>query len=818
MIKYILILFTIVSSVFAQTPKGSWDTRFCPCGLKGWEPTSLTKDGDNIYINGHIDSSSFSDFGYIQGRRMVGLPLVWDGKEFSVLGGGVSPYYYTDGGKGYTVSNTIVVGDSVIVVGFFDSVGADIPAKSVGIWNKKKEVWEIPPQPNFIMGEIKASTADENDLFITGYFYDSTLKLINAVVRYNFKEQKWYELGLFFPNSYPSQVSISLNTKNLFVGGSFVKVEDDSSWYVSGIARWDRLSRSWYTIDSSLGGECSLLAGDGDTLYSAFRISDNGYVNLWSGSEWTAMSKDIVRYESPVKLVRDSGNVYLFSSRVIKTPNNVRDTLRYVARWINGEWEEVFEQLQRRNVTDMLKWGQFLGQLSKNEIFDGVLYNAGTVLRYNGNYAVPIDSGSCLGIAGPVSSMVNHNDTIYISGGFSFAGGVPAPGAAFWDGAGWNALGDIFNDSTDAGRNFTIYKDKLYAVRNMLSVWTGDHWRELGIGDTNAFEGANIRDMVVYHDTLVVGGALTGQNAPYGKMAKWDGRHWSRFDGDVTSGDENIANDGIYTMAAKGDDLYIGGSFTMHAGDSMNSIAHWDGEQWLPIITNGQKGLGSRSGLTQGFISELAFLDSRIIAMGNNFDSVMKSRCGGMVAINDDAFQSFLVERPFTFSSKPPMTTYKDDIFVGRYAGTSPALIRDGLPISLGKIEDNTISSLVTDSKGNLYVGGSFVKADGVLSQYFGIWNPNTAAVENDQGPSLDLENDFAIYPNPAVETVTILLSEDSSPSQISIKDQLGRELLSLDTTETVIRHDIRLFPNGVYYVTVVTGGVNQTKKFIVSH
>lgn len=821
---YVFLLICLVTVARAQS--GRWDDRFGPCGvtLRDNVWNVLVRDGDKFYLGGSFGTT---DLAIAQGRKVTGLPLVWDGKAFSVLGGGVGRIWFSDGSSGYNVSNTIVVGDSVIVVGYFDSVGGNLPAKNVAIWNKKITSWEaLLPMPP--VAQIMASTADKDDLFIAGYVYDSTLKYVSSIIRYNFKERKWYQLGLFTYGGTPARINaISLSEKNLFVGGKFVKHSGDNIRY-SSAARWDRSTRKWHPLDTSTfdsdsvhwGAEVtSIQSGGGDIAYAVFNSAN---VRQWSGSQWHDMNKNVKKFEYPTKLVIDRGQLYLFVYKVHRQLQG--DTIHTVATWNGSEWEHVFEELRYRSVDKVVHWDQLLGQLSMNEMFDGVMYNAGSFRRYNGKYVVPIDSGSCNGVDGSVESILAHNDTIYITGEFRFAGGVPAPGGAYWDGSGWNALGDIFDDNTTARGlgHLTFYQDKLYAAaRSTLMYWAGDHWQGVGSG-ADSSELREIRDVAVYRDTLVLAGPLSGEKEPYRKLAKWDGLYWSIFDEDESFLGQDDHDDGLYTLAARGDDLYVGGSFVIYNGDTMNSIAHWDGTRWQPIITNDQRGVGSAPWGPQGSVNELAFWDSTLILRGSNFDSVVGARCRALAFVSETGITP-LLRSGTKLSPDGPMIISGDEMYLADHSGYAANVTRvdrDGKVFSFGSAVDGIgtfgygrINSMAVDGNGQLYVGGSFTAIGTKPQLNFSIWTESQVSVKKEHSDHAPL---VTLSPNPCAASLFIH-SEEQTLKRVRIFNAFGTTVAEF-TMNGDTQFDVRNLPNAMYYMEVEAGSQKQIVKFIVSH
>jgi hypothetical protein len=807
-----LLLCLCSSSGKAQSTKGSWDSRFCSCGVSWKTVESITKDGDKIYLSGSIDSGWWGDYGLTQGKR-AGFPTVWDGKEFSVLGGGVDPIILTNSngdGKGFNVSNTIVVGDSVIVIGLFESVGGGVASKNVAFWNKKLERWDAPspmPTPYNTGFPITASVADENDLFIAGHFQSDTNEWdYSSVLRYNFKERKWHSLGLFTTSTEAAYVtSLSLNENNLYVAGTFTQLNYEGTF--NHIARWDRDTMAWRSLDFGYSDVSvnSIAAVNGDTLYATWGSSYHGWhVQYWAENEWHDMGT--VAISSLGNVVRDGSTIYLLGIGLMRQGN---DSIINAARWDGTKWVDAFTPL-KKDMNPYVVW-------STSKVYDGVLYEIGslyepTLRRFNGSTVVPIDSGSCYGINGSVSAMVSHNDTLYIAGSFSYAGGVPAPGVAFWDGKNWNALGEL-KDPYGAGfGKLIVYQNKLYAADfgQYLWYWMGDHWETVGENDSNMFGAYRIHDLAIYRDTLIIGGTYD-QSHSNRKLAKWDGKHWSYFDdGDTTQPDYSSSDQGVFAVAGRGNDLFIGGNFTKQDGDTMNSIAQWNGIEWSPIVTGNTIGLGRYDNYSGGRVEEFAFLDTTLIALTTRSD-IQKY---AVLRLSEDGLQ---VIHEGTAAYDELMTTSKNSIFLGRNLSVMKMGLEGG-PSQIGKLATswNTAEmfSIAADSKGHVFVGGLFQSVNGKLSSNFAMWTEGSADVRAAEDQASHI---MTLSPNPCSTTLHLLPKNVDLKKHVRIFDGLGITIASFIATGP-IDYDTRRLANAVYYVEVEENGAYEVLKFVVSH
>ena len=137
------------------------------------------------------------------------------------------------------------------------------------------------------------------------------------------------------------------------------------------------------------------------------------------------------------------------------------------------------------------------------------------------------------GANGDVSAIaVDGSGNVYVGGGFTFIGTVPANYIAKWDGSAWSALG--------SGMNGDVYA--------------------LAVSGTNLYAGGDF---------------TTAGGVPANNIAKWNGSAWSALGSGM--------NGTVYALAVSGTNLYAGGYFTTAGGVTANNIAKWDGSAWSAL-------------------------------------------------------------------------------------------------------------------------------------------------------------------------------------------------------------------------------------------
>ena len=213
-----------------------------------------------------------------------------------------------------------------------------------------------------------------------------------------------------------------------------------------------------------------------------------------------------------------------------------------------------------------------------------------------------------VGSSGSVDAITVFDDgngpALYVAGGFSTAGLVPAASIARWNGTGWSALGGGLGSGYvsslavyDDGNGPQLYVGGSFQTAggmpaSRIARWDGRHWSALGSGLNGL-----VRALAVVHENggaaLYVGGEFTTAGGiTANKVARWSRNGWSSTSGGL---DSNVAALAEYDDG-NGPALYAGGYFTNAGGIAANKIAKWDGQGWHDV-GGGLFGLGAPVGV-----------------------------------------------------------------------------------------------------------------------------------------------------------------------------------------------------------------------------
>jgi trimeric autotransporter adhesin len=343
------------------------------------------------------------------------------------------------------------------------------------------------------------------------------------------------------------------------------------------------------------------------------------------------------------------------------------------------------------------------------------------------------------GVNNTVYALAAIGDDLYVEGGFSQAGGAAANRIAVFDttqtgNAGWSALGDGVNNIVFA---LAAIGDDLYvggsflqaggAAASRIAVFdttqTGNAgWSALGDGVNSTVEA-----MAAIGDDLYVGGSfLQAGGAAANRIAVFDTNQtgnagWSALGDGV--------NSTVQALAAIGDDLYVGGQFTQAGGAAASRIAVFDTTQtgnagWSAIGDGVNSTVWTLAAIGDdlyvgGFFSQAGGAAANQIAVfdttqtGNAGWSALGDGVNGQVralaAIGDDLYVGGL------FTQAGGATANRIAVFDTTQTGNAGwSALGDGV--------DSTVHALAAIDD-DLYVGGQFTQAGGAATNQIAVFD-----------------------------------------------------------------------------------------------
>jgi trimeric autotransporter adhesin len=314
-----------------------------------------------------------------------------------------------------------------------------------------------------------------------------------------------------------------------------------------------------------------------------------------------------------------------------------------------------------------------------------------------------------------VSAMHGSGTNLYVSGEM-WVNNVPA-GIVQWDGAYWrslstsNLVGSLITKGADlyAGGLFNrIGNGGVYSITN-LARWNGTVWSGVG-GGVNG----RVRCMAVLGNDLYVGGDFTiAGTVSVSRIAKWNGTAWSGLGTGL--------NGSARALTVNGSNLYVAGEFSTAGGISASRLAKWNGSAWSAVNIP----------LQNGSVKTLASLGTNIYA-GGKIDAISGQKVGNIVSYNGTNWQK--LKSGVSFGKVNAIRVIGNDIYVGgdwrsiagtniaalaRYDGTNWSSVGTGISNSIG---DVIVADIHSNTNG-LFIGGSFNRAGGVNATNIAKWN-----------------------------------------------------------------------------------------------
>jgi hypothetical protein len=253
------------------------------------------------------------------------------------------------------------------------------------------------------------------------------------------RNNQWDTLGLF--NSDVNTVIHYGDT--LIVGGNFTGVNGES---VNNICAW--VNDMWVPFGDLGGAMPSKFRNINGEVFMVglFQEVDGQPCNGVAkrvGGQWVPVGNMPPPFGGIIHSVRD---IIEYNGQLVVT-GNINTAVGNDVFILEGEdWVPLGGGL--------LGWNSYGRRLA---VYQGDLYLAGglsvaegdigqCIIRWDGSQWHPLGSGlqAQLGNNGPfggADDLLIHNDELFVCGGFSFAGGIPARGVARWNGEQWCSVG-----------------------------------------------------------------------------------------------------------------------------------------------------------------------------------------------------------------------------------------------------------------------------------------------------------------------------------------------------------------------------------------
>ena len=542
---------------------------------------------------------------------------------------------------------------------------------------------------------VKTITINGSDVYVGGSFATAGGIPAKNIAKWN--GTAWSAFG----NGTNDEVRTSLYYNNaLYIGGTFTTAGGNT---VNCVAKWS--GNSWSPLSTGINGSyrsafVESMALLGSTVCIGGRFSSAGGVPAsnvasWNGSGWSNLGLGTGGAVPDVRAMAVSGS-YLYIGGEFASAGSA--TVAGIARWDGSNWSGLG--------TGVSGWGSVYSLA----IAGSNVYAGGDFTNMNGvrtsRIAVwngTIWSGLGNGLSGTVRAIVPLNGNVHAFGMFGGTDGVDtdadfiyASAFATWNGSKWSAPGSgigvdegqigsqiegAISSVASIGSDIFVAGDFLMAGGkrvNSIAKWDGTTWSGLGTGVEDFYgQPGSINDMSVIGGNLFVCGqfAFAGGVGVQG-VAMWNGTSWVSLGADISGTVRCLANvNGV---------LYLGGAFSHIGGVAANSLAKWSQGIWSPVLGG--------------------------VTMNSSYGEVFALCVSG---------SDLLVGGEFIMAGSVPALN------VARLSGNVWHPLGGGVGDPSDYWTPGTVNAIAVNGS-NIYCGGEFDRASGVLCNNVALWNGAT--------------------------------------------------------------------------------------------
>jgi hypothetical protein len=600
---------------------------------------ALAVSGTDLFVGGDFIAVSSSTQSEISANKIARWSL--SGGHWTPLGSAAR-----NGADGETVYALLVSGTKLYVGGYFFNVSSStqnaLSANCIACWSTTGNFWSPlgTPTQNGTGGRVFALALSGSDLFVGGHFGDvsSGTQNISAgnIACWSTTGNSWSLLGTPTQNGVNNDVvALAVNGSDLYVGGSFFTVSSNGQNQISAeyIAKWSTVGSAWTPLGSATQNGTNrrvnsqamhgsdLFVGGGFTTVSDSVLADRPAEGIakWSttGASWATLNgaAQSMNGGGGVSKLMVSGSDLIIAGGILNGSGLP----------FTGGIIKVRSQSPNADFTDRVaKWN---------------------LATYLWERAFPALVGDA--IDGTVSAIADAGPVIYVGGSFTLAGNVDANNVACWDKytRTWSALGSRDQNGVNGSvTSLAVIDGELYVggifssvsssgqnaiSANNIARWSAaaGSWSPLGSALQNGTH-SHVSALAVLGSDLYVGGAFTSvSNSSQGavsanRIARWNtsGSFWSA----LGSPTQNGTNEGVFSLAVSGTELFVGGEFTGVQSNTQSYVpsefvARWSTitSTWIPM------GAVERNGTNTGVFA-LAVIGTDLY-VGGNFNTVFST-------------------------------------------------------------------------------------------------------------------------------------------------------------------------------------------------
>jgi len=503
------------------------------------------------------------------------------------------------------------------------------------------------------------------------------------------------------------------------------------------------------------GGPVYVIGHDGKIYLNAFDLSVGGMqiknIAVWDGVRWRDTTTGIEGNSISSMLIDNNGQLLICAS-VDPETHQYSPYRSCVLRWDGTKWNTV--------------GGGLDGVISITIDTAGTIYACrktgyqSVVVRYNGSSWDRIGGEDINCMYGKI--MFDQQGTLWVSGSFNFVENIPAEGIARWDGNAWQPTSNgLLASKTDGIVNVSkllLCKGTVYATGEFytskpdnicgLAKWDGTSWCSVGnlhfsyVLSAGADSTGNL---------YVSGYVKDSRDSTHSIVAVWNGTQWKQL-GELDEGPETLIVDysgNVYGYFGSNYDLvvwrdnawkpavtenglngevtcvfadtargyvYVGGGFSAAGGTTVNNIARWDGQKW-EAFDNGT--IGYVSAITGNASGDIFACAEYGIYPKHSVVRFSKGRWDDIGQLNDRSYCNTLV---FDTSG----ILYAGGTFnsIGGVAARRIACWNGTEWKALGTgINGDEVNAIAFDKSGKLYAGGKFEVAGSTVAHNIAMWD-----------------------------------------------------------------------------------------------
>ncbi|MFQ5823955.1 MAG: T9SS type A sorting domain-containing protein [bacterium] len=595
--------------------------------------------------------------------------------------------------------------------------------------------------------------------------------------------KKSYNSRLYIQNS----ERISNSSEQQFSGWAKEKKDKSSSYSLM----FDPDDVYWDDRFDQLGidGTVLAIAVNGSDFYVGGSFSMAGDVSAnniakWDGNSWSVLGSGANNGTNGTVLAIAVSGSEVFVGGNFSSAGGI--TVNNIAKWDGNSWSALGSGISNGDVRAIA--------VSSNDLYVGGVFttagegNANNIAKWNGSIWEALSSGANNGVDGPVYAISITGSEVYVGGSFTSAGGESANNIALWDSSTntWTtlgsgvSLGDV-NAIVISGAE--VYAGGLFnkaggANAKKIAKWDGNSWSALG----NGISGGDINAIAVMENELYVGGSFTtAGNDSANKIAKWNGSSWSALGSGIDGGI-------VFAIAISSSNVYVGGSFTTAGGKTSEKFARWfkqDGSVPIELI--------SFSAITHGHLVELHW---ETATETNNYgfeiermamdSSLLIAEEDNITQLPNNQWEMIAFVAGQGTSNEPHSYTYREDV---------QSLIHFSAQTLLYRLKQ-------IDLNGTFEYYKPIEVRIGIL--------PNKIVLGQN-------------YPNPFnPQTVIEFTIPNNGFTTLKVYNMLGQEVRSLvkENLEAgvvyKVKFDASTLPTGLYYYTLRSGNMIETKKMLL--